>query len=123
MEELKTGVQYGDMIGEIALDFFSNPLLLHDFAKQINIDKNYFPIALSIYQEKNTFIYLYACEISFYGDNIDQIRITGLKNREIITKKFELHISIEDLLNKIKRTSIVVKDRSLENISIKYIDE
>lgn len=123
--EISASVQYGDISGEISFDGFKGALLV-EIAKQCGIDlENNFPLALKLRKGEfgNSSIDLFACNKSEYGENIDVIRKKALLNGEIEVKKFELSISVDELLKKIKRLEIFGKIAGVSDLKFVTTDE
>ena len=124
-EELKAYVHYRDLIGEIACDGFGGPFL-HELWDEAGLPNEYFPVAMSIViperfenEEilKSLKIEIYACEKNKYGNNLDEIssKVSEMGG-ELEVLKFELKQEfIFEILKKIKRLSIIVKNAYLRN--------
>ncbi len=115
METLTTCAQYGDLIGLSAADWSDdrgNSKLL----KAAGLDGGkYFLVGISIYAESSQHVSLHVVEAAGHADMMALVN-----NGQIHATKIDTTLTITDVLDCLKRFSVIFKHKDLETVVVAY---
>lgn len=107
---IRATTQYGDMKGEISIDWHNSGLDLIEFAESLGFKaSDYFLVGISFYRGEHGGIYIsfYGVDKKEIGDDFEEISSFAKKNNNTLPViEFKTEAELEDLQRYLKRVSI-----------------
>jgi len=123
-EEVKVRTQYSDYWGELLCDGPGKGCLV-DVGEQAVIADDYFPVALSLYGEfpiRKPSMTILACSKERYGESMEEIVRKAVAEGQLEVKKFDLKMDVGQLINYVKRLSVLIKADGLKEVRLVTVD-